>query len=313
MAEPELLARGDEAKKRISGLSYTELTIKTGTVMGDVTIKSGTIWSGYSRMIVAVVNRDVFYTVDDKLYRLGVSDFIRDELMSAFEKAGKSAAPWIEIGKAEFEFIMGVVMPTWGAVLFAIAKAAFFYVQHKATISVAWELNKELWDILVVIQKKCPRFMQKLAMTTAKEAIKDAVFGAPAPQEAAKLLGRIVRNLVQKTAAAAEAGSKVAGAFKLTIQILVKVILETAALVRVLNIPSRTGAAITKAAAGIASEVEKILKAAGAPLSRDEARLIAEEIIREKDDLLKKFTRLEEINKQLIPKLEELEKALKEM
>jgi hypothetical protein len=308
MAEPELLAKNEEAHKRAAAVkeTATSLTVKTGTVMGEVTIDPGTIWSGYNKMIVTADGFGVVYMNREVLYRQGVSDFIRDELISAFEKAGQSAKPWIKIAKTEFKFICGLFVPWYGSIGIFAAEIAIFYHQNKSLTDEAFEHGRKVMDRLLWVRSKCPTLFDKLMISVGRILLKEwrsgSVEALTTSENIAHFIGRILRG----------AKGTVEETGVLTIKALIKTILIVAIINGTLNIPG-----IVIASAKIANKtlVEKIileLSFIGAPTLKEEAIKISIELMMNPEETKKNLTELYEASQKLIPILEKLAAKIKE-
>jgi len=136
MAEVEFLAEGEEARKRVAELKdplASSVTVDS-TLFGKVEVRAGMQSWDKLRLVVYADGAGVAYLEGDKLFKMSAADFVRDEQFRCFEKAGKSATPWIKIWKMEVEFLCSVVIPWWGMIPIKAAEGALLYSNNKELV-----------------------------------------------------------------------------------------------------------------------------------------------------------------------------------
>jgi hypothetical protein len=91
---------GEQAVRTASQVLLTAHPVTVPSSLGDVQLRPGTLFSN-NRLLIDASWATVHFMIDDRLYEMGTSAFLRDEWLNAMA-AGASKAAWlIPIAKAE--------------------------------------------------------------------------------------------------------------------------------------------------------------------------------------------------------------------
>lgn len=307
MGVAELIAKGADAHQKaaaMKGKNEPPYTVKTGTVMGDVTLESGMMWSGYQKIIIWASSFGVYYMKDDSLYRQDAKDFIRDELLVAFEKAGTSSKPIVRLYKATFEFIMGLVAPWYVTLGYKICETAYYYITYTELINSAYTQSGKLLSTLIWLRRLSPTFFNKMMWSIGKEILKDVPSSVSA-EDIAFFLGRVlmsVKNYKKPDAIIT----------KITISLVVKLALKVAGIVGLLRTPGIIADSTKKNTEALAQEVRKELTLLGIASTPGECEIIVKELQTNKNEASEMMKQMKEASEQLTPLLEQLGEIMKE-
>jgi len=304
MAETELLAKGEEAHKRIAALgsSATSMVVETYGLLGRVSIEPGMLWEGYKKMVVNADGYGVVYLIGEKLYRQSVKDFILDELMSAYARAGKSTKPWRTILKVEYNFICGLCVPWYLHLGATAAELALFYSNNKELVDTAIKGTKTVYNTLNWFKKNCPTLYTKLRNSAAWAVAKDMPSEMVEAGTVAFFLGRILMNAKQAI------GDGVEMAFI----VWVKIIFKVAALVVVTHMPSFIAHAAAKATKDVVEEIRKQLGYEGVTITKEEAQQMIKELTKDKPETEKKLKELKDQSERYLPVIKDVVKKMEE-
>jgi hypothetical protein len=239
----------------------------------------------------------VWYTIDDRIYEWGTSDFIRDEWFNALSEGAKRVSPMVTLAKMEFALISGILVPWYVLLGMACAKAGLFYAGNKSAVETSVKQTPQVINLLRDLQRRSPTLFKKLMQTAAKELLANLPSGVTA-EDVAFFVGRVIKGA--------------AAAPNLTFGALMKIIGTVGTIVTTTHMPSLVTHAVAGAVAAKAAELRRNLAAAGYTVTEAEARTILNEVMSQKDTVAK-LRQLDIACKALLPALEVLKRAYSAM
>jgi hypothetical protein len=264
--------------------------------MGEVELRPGTVWSG-DRMLVSASSMSACYTVGNNLYEWGTGSFVRDEWFNALSRGASQAMPMVYFAQVEVTFLTGLLVP-WQIVLgMFVAKTAFFYSQHKALMQQAAKQSPKVMHLIMEFHRRCPTLFRKLSLTAGKDILVNFPRGVTA-EDVAYFLGRVLGSY------------GIAGLPEATLGSVIKVVAEYAVFVAALHLPSITAHWVEADLRKNIGSLRQRLAAAGVHVDDEEARKILTEL-RMHPDTETVLKELEKASKELMPILNELQKALR--
>ncbi len=280
MAAREQIATGLDAHERASkvGPTATPLRLKTASVLGEILIEPGTVWGEGRKMIVTADGHGIVFFEDDVLFRQSPKDFVLDELVSVFAKAGVSAKPWRKILKTEFNFICGLLVPWYGSVGIAAAETTLFYANNKSVVDRAFKHIEKLIDFFDYLGEKHPKLRNKLLLSLGKNSILGVKHGTSG--DIAHFVGRLMKGYRELKADKSKAAST--GLIIASLKILVVIVLKTAAIFMALHAPVfAIKGFIGDSKKQIDEYVKEFRATLGMVISVDEAKAIRESIVKD--------------------------------
>jgi hypothetical protein len=261
--------------------------------MGNVELRPGTIFSN-NKMLVYATQMTTYYTIDDRLYEYGTSDFIRAEYLNALSAGAARAMPMVYLAQAEAALLMGIFVPWYGMLGLTAAKIGLMYSTNKREFNVALQKAPVVLKLLQDFRRRYPTFFKKLMATAAREVLTDLPSGVGA-EDVAFFLGRVIKG--------------VAGLPDVTMGAVVKVVTSVALIVAGLHLPSIAAHGVAASAASHAETLRMQLANQGIHITREEANTILHELISDRDSV-RKLQELEKACKELIPVLRQLAAAI---
>lgn len=293
MTAPRLLSHGKDAMAQVSRILPSASPVLVPSSMGDVELRPGTIFSN-NKMLVYATPMTTYYTIDDRLYEYGTSDFIRAEYLNALSAGAARAMPMVYLAKAETALLMGIFVPWYGMLGLTAAKIGLLYSTNKREFNVALQKAPIVLRLLQDLRQRHPTLFKKLMTTAAKEVLFDLPSGVGA-EDVAFFIGRVIRGI--------------AGLPDVTMGALVKLVRNVALMVAGLHLPSIAAHGVAASAARRAETLRMQLASQGIHISREEANTILQELISDRDSL-RKLQELEKACNELIPVLKQLAAAI---
>ncbi|NJM40843.1 MAG: hypothetical protein HC853_08755 [Anaerolineae bacterium] len=285
---------GREAASAVAQVLPTSNSIIVSSNLGNIELRPGAIWSG-NRMLVYAAPMYVNYTIGDRLYEWSTADFIRDEWFNAVGRAGASAMPMIYLAKAEMALITGLFVPWYFLLGIGVAKVGLFYYMHRNQVNIAIQQAPRILSALSYLRQNHPTLFSKLLSSTAQEVLTNLPSGITG-EDIGFFIGRVLRGI--------------GGAPELTLGVVARTVAIVAAVVSATHLPSVAAGAARTAAQRRAVQIQARLAEVGIVVSPQEAQLIVNDFIRERDAVTK-LRELEAACQQLMPALNELKNFLR--
>jgi hypothetical protein len=294
-ASPVLVASGKEAMEQVSKILPNAVPI-TVSELGWNELRPGTIWDG-NKMLIKVSPSTCTYIIDDRLYQISTSNFLRDIWFGALKKAANNASFMVSLVEAEIALLQGLIVPVWITLGLTVARLAFFVINNFSLIREAANESPNTLRLLHQFMTRHPKLFKTLLFTSAKEIIINLPKGLK-KEDVGFFIGRVMRQLKEVTMKGIEIGLKV----------ILKIIAKVALVVSAIRLPKISSEAIREAAGKYKKELQQKLAEEGVNISEGEAELILEHILRDQN-AVKLLTDLEKSIEKLIPLAEALERS----
>jgi len=292
---PKLLFTGKPAIEKAAALLATASPITVPSNLGDVQLQPGTIFSN-NKMLIWPTASTVYYTIDDRLYEYGTSDFIRAEYLNALSAGATRAMPMVYMAKAEVALLTGIFVPWYGMLGLTAAKLGLAYSGHKKEFDIAFRKAPVVLRMLQDLRRRYPVLFSKLARTAAWKVLADLPHGVTS-EDVAFFVGRVLKGI--------------GGAPDVTLGAVVRIMTSVALIVGALHSPSIAAHGVAWAAEHNALALKEQLARQGIHVSKEEADTILREVL-SKHEGIRDLQQLAENCRELIPLLKQLAAAIHE-
>jgi hypothetical protein len=236
----------------------------------------------------------VHFMIDDRLYEMGTSAFLRDEWLNAMS-AGASKAAWlIPIAKAEMALLTGMFVPWYLLLGVGCTKCAAMYLEHKKEFALVWEHAPKALGALQDLRKKHRTFFNLVIRKIAADTFSHLPEGVTG-EDVGFFVGRLLHG--------------VDGLPEVTVAAVAKVAANIAWKIALLHLPGVTVHAAEIAAREKAEEFRAYLQGLGYTVTLDEAKAMLKDAVHQ-GDLNDILSQLETACKAMSPSLKQLEGAV---
>jgi hypothetical protein len=264
-SNPQKLLSGDAASLQAAQLLQTAQPV---TLPNNGVLRPGTIWNDHS-ILVSADWTYAYYLKNGDLYQWNTSQFMRDELLTAWQQGVSSASTWIYLSDVEISLLAGMFVgplePIWVGPL-VLAGATFVdsglkLYHNRAQVSSAYQASFKVVSALGCIRANSPELWDQLEKATFN-AILDELMKGPSLKTVAFWLGRIMRGVAMKMAPDLVLGG------------IIKIAGTVAGILTALHAPGVVGQALENAIAGKVADIKSAFAGQGVQLSDEDAKAL---------------------------------------
>lgn len=257
-------------------------------------LRPGTLWTG-ERMLVSATSMTVCYTIGDRLYEWGTSQFVRDEYLNAMSVGASRAMPMVYLAQVEMALLQGIFVPWYLLLGLGVAKVGFFYKRNQREVDEVFRQTPTALRLLQELRQRHPKLFAQFTKTAVKEIVADLPAGVTG-EDVAFFVGRVIKGA--------------AGLPELALGSVVRLAATVGGIVAATHLPGIAAHGVAAAAKDSAAEIRTRLAEQGIAVSDVEARAMLQDL-RSDREVVQKLRQLETVSRDLAPLLSRLQVALR--
>jgi len=258
---PKKLLSGVEAETQAAKLLANAPAIVKLPDGGE--LKPGTIWSGNSILLSADWTYAYYFREGD-LYEWGTQQFIRNEMLAAWQKGVQSAEGWIVLANLEIALLAGIFAAPEAIIGATIVDSGLKLYHYRKEAEVAYRVGWKVLAALQCVRENAPEAWNKLLKITAWQIFTHIPQGVSGKQ-VAFWIGRVVRETFK-------------AAPEISLAIVAKAILKISAILSAIDGLVISGHALESAIDEKAQELSVLLSQEGAALSEEDCKELLREL-----------------------------------
>jgi hypothetical protein len=253
---PQKLLSGAAATSQAAQLLATAQAV---TLPNGGVLRPGTIWND-NAILVSADWTYAYYLKDGDLYEWNTNQFIRDELLTAWQQGVASAATLVVLADAEISLLAGIFVGPASLVAATIVDSGLKLYHNRIQAQAAYRAGWDAASALNCIRTSSPELWAQLEKATFQAIINNA------PQDVslktvAFWIGRMMRGVGQAAPDVALAG-------------LAFIIVRVTTIVAALHAPGLVGQALDNAIAANVTDLKTAFSAQGVQITTDDAKAL---------------------------------------